>query len=194
LGLLAACSAGGIDQNGSADWESSEVLNDELGEVNDELGEVGQAASPSSFHARIANHHSESCLHSDYWMDEHANIEQVRCDTSMQNQKFWLIRCDGYRFEDCFQIYLPWENECMDVEHGSKDNGANVRLWDCNGTGAQQFRLEGGNDGRGDRIRNLGSNKCLDIQDWSTLPGGNLQQWDCNLSAANQRFWVLPFE
>ncbi|MFF1478953.1 RICIN domain-containing protein [Streptomyces sp. NPDC058301] len=39
------------------------------------------------------------------------------------------------------RIVNPHSGECLDVAAGSTANGAKVRLWACNGTGAQQWQF-----------------------------------------------------
>jgi hypothetical protein len=73
----------------------------------------------------------------------------------------------------------------MDVTAGSTANGAKVQLYDCNGTGAQQWRVTAAND-----IVNPQSNKCLDATNWGTANGTRLQIWDCT-GGANQK-WHVP--
>jgi glucosylceramidase len=68
--------------------------------------------------------------------------------------------------------------KCLDVAGGSSTNGAAVQLYDCNGSGAQQWTV--GTDGT---IRALG--KCLDVTGQSTADGAQLQLWDCG-GTANQ--------
>jgi glucosylceramidase len=70
--------------------------------------------------------------------------------------------------------------KCVDVASGSSANGAAVQLYDCNGSGAQQWTV--GTDGT---IRALG--KCLDVTGQSTADGAQLQLWDCG-GTANQRW------
>ena len=67
---------------------------------------------------------------------------------------------------------------CLDVANASTANGTKVQLWDCNGSGAQNWVQEG------NRLRNPNSNKCLDSPGGSTADGARLQIWDCNGSAA----------
>ncbi|MFJ8857818.1 ricin-type beta-trefoil lectin domain protein [Streptomyces sp. NPDC102451] len=73
--------------------------------------------------------------------------------------------------------------KCVDVAAGSAANGTAVQLYDCNGTGAQQWTV--GGDGT---IRALG--KCLDVASGGTADGTQVQLWDCNGSAAQQ--WATP--
>jgi glucosylceramidase len=70
--------------------------------------------------------------------------------------------------------------KCLDVAGASSANGTQVQLWDCNGTGAQQWTF--GADGT---VRALG--KCLDVRDNGTANGTRVQIWDCS-GAANQRW------
>ncbi|MGW4520242.1 ricin-type beta-trefoil lectin domain protein [Amycolatopsis sp. NPDC004378] len=70
--------------------------------------------------------------------------------------------------------------KCMDVAGANSANGTAVQLYDCNGSGAQQWTV-----GTGGTIRALG--KCLDVTGQSTADGAQLQLWDCG-GTANQRW------
>jgi predicted chitinase len=72
--------------------------------------------------------------------------------------------------------------KCIDVAGASSANGTAVQLYDCNGSGAQQWNV--GSDGT---IRALG--KCLDVTGNSTADGAQLQLWDCS-GGANQKWAV----
>jgi predicted chitinase len=72
--------------------------------------------------------------------------------------------------------------KCVDVAAASNANGTPVQLYDCNGSGAQQWTVAG--DGT---LRALG--KCLDVKDQGTANGSTLQLWDC-AGSANQK-WVV---
>ncbi|MGW6640718.1 family 16 glycosylhydrolase, partial [Streptomyces cyaneofuscatus] len=69
--------------------------------------------------------------------------------------------------------------KCVDVAGASSANGTAVQLYDCNGTGAQQWDVR--SDGT---IRALG--KCLDAKDGATANGTLVQLWDCNGTAAQR--------
>ncbi|MFT7866721.1 MULTISPECIES: ricin-type beta-trefoil lectin domain protein [Amycolatopsis] len=70
--------------------------------------------------------------------------------------------------------------KCIDVAGANSANGTAVQLYDCNGSGAQQWTV--GTDGT---IRALG--KCLDVTGQSTADGAQLQLWDCG-GTANQKW------
>ncbi|HEV8559631.1 MAG TPA: ricin-type beta-trefoil lectin domain protein [Actinophytocola sp.] len=72
--------------------------------------------------------------------------------------------------------------KCVDVAGANTANGTAVQLWDCNGTGAQQWTV--GTDGT---IRALG--KCLDVTSGSTADGAKVQLWDCNGTGAQR--WTV---
>ncbi|WP_181727190.1 glycoside hydrolase family 16 protein [Streptomyces sp. PT12] len=72
--------------------------------------------------------------------------------------------------------------KCVDVAGASSANGTPVQLYDCNGTGAQQWTF--GSDGT---VRALG--KCLDITGDGVTDGSALQIWDCH-GGPNQQ-WVV---
>ncbi|WP_369149580.1 lectin [Streptomyces sp. R44] len=69
--------------------------------------------------------------------------------------------------------------KCVDVAGANPANGTPVQLYDCNGTGAQQWTVN--TDGS---IRALG--KCLDVTAGSTADGAKLQLYDCNSTGAQK--------
>ncbi|EST18611.1 MULTISPECIES: RICIN domain-containing protein [Streptomyces] len=72
--------------------------------------------------------------------------------------------------------------KCVDVAGANPADGTAVQLYDCNGSGAQQWDVA--SDGT---IRALG--KCLDVKDNGTANGSVLQLWACS-GAANQKWTV----
>ncbi|MEV4315466.1 ricin-type beta-trefoil lectin domain protein [Actinocrispum sp. NPDC049592] len=68
--------------------------------------------------------------------------------------------------------------KCMDVAGANSANGTAVQLYDCNGTGAQQWTRSGS------AFQALG--KCLDVSGAGTTNGTPVQIWDCNGSGAQQ--------
>ena len=77
----------------------------------------------------------------------------------------------------------------IDVAGGSSSNGANVQLYNSNGTFAQLFSFEY-RDGYY-VIRNVKSQKVLDVAGGELLPGANVQQWDGDSANINQLFTVI---
>jgi len=75
--------------------------------------------------------------------------------------------------------------KCMDVTGGGTANGTQIQLWECNGTGAQQWRWRNQN-----RLVNPQSGRCLDVTSGGTADGTRLQIWDCN--GATAQAWYLP--
>ena len=45
----------------------------------------------------------------------------------------WIPQNGGY--------YNPASNRCLDIPGSSTTAGTQVQIWDCNGTGAQKWRL-----------------------------------------------------
>ncbi|MEV0136641.1 polysaccharide lyase family 7 protein [Dactylosporangium sp. NPDC050688] len=68
--------------------------------------------------------------------------------------------------------------KCVDVAGANPANGTAVQLYDCNGTAAQTWTVDGS------RIQALG--KCLDVTAASTANGAKIQLYDCNGTAAQQ--------
>jgi hypothetical protein len=67
---------------------------------------------------------------------------------------------------------------CVDVAGANPANGTAVQLWDCNGTVAQSWSVDGPS------IRALG--KCLDVTAASRADGAKVQLYDCNGTGAQQ--------
>jgi hypothetical protein len=78
---------------------------------------------------------------------------------------------------------------CLDVENGSTADGANVRLWACNGATAQQWRFEDQADDTS-RIVNVASGKVLDVADCASADGTDIRQWSW-LNNTCQRFRAI---
>ncbi|MEU6199593.1 glycoside hydrolase family 19 protein [Streptomyces sp. NPDC047061] len=72
--------------------------------------------------------------------------------------------------------------KCLDVAGAGTADGTPVQLYDCNGTGAQQWT-----PGADSTLRALG--KCLDVTANSTADGAKVQLWTCT-GAANQQWTV----
>src|SRR5262249_13986858 len=75
--------------------------------------------------------------------------------------------------------------KCLDVTAAATTNGAKVQLYDCNGTGAQQWTVSAAHD-----IVNTAADKCLDATGNSSADGTRLQIWTCT-GTANQK-WTAP--
>lgn len=77
-------------------------------------------------------------------------------------------------------------NKCIDVSGASRDEGAKVQEWDCNGTVAQTFHISPVGGGYW-KIINVNSGKGLDIKDASSAANAVVQQWSYG-GGANQQF------
>jgi hypothetical protein len=67
---------------------------------------------------------------------------------------------------------------CLDVVDGSAEAGANIRQWDCNGSGAQRFAIDRQPDGTA-RLVNAGSGLCAGARDDAPDAGANVEQVAC---------------
>jgi chitinase len=70
-------------------------------------------------------------------------------------------------------ITSGYAGKCVDVAGASAANGAAVQLYDCNGTGAQNWTA-----GSGGTLQALG--KCMDVSAAGTADGTKVQLYDCN--------------
>ena len=78
----------------------------------------------------------------------------------------------------------------LDVANGSKDNGANVRIYAQNNTGAQKWNVKKNSDGTY-TITNAASGKALDVKSASKNSGANVQQYSVNNTAAQK--WYISY-
>ncbi len=115
-------------------------------------------------------------------------MHQWTCDWGNVNQVYMLTAYyDPYTGSyDVYTIRNRAYNECVDVPNASLNNGVQLQLWPCNGTGAQFFRLYAGS------LINWNSGKCVDVLGWSGQNGGIIDQWTCG-NQANQHWNIYSW-
>ncbi|WP_309111188.1 carbohydrate-binding protein [Saccharothrix sp.] len=92
-----------------------------------------------------------------------------------------LFDVDSFTFTTAFQgQILGTGAKCVDVANRATANGTAVRMWDCNGTPAQDWTRSG------ETWRALG--KCLDVKYAGTAADTQVWLWDCNATVAQN--WV----
>jgi Glycosyl hydrolases family 18/Ricin-type beta-trefoil lectin domain len=90
-----------------------------------------------------------------------------------------------------YQLKFPnLLSKCTDVSNNSPNDGANVQLWTCNGSSAQNWVA---NDVGGGyfTLQHQGTNECLnrDTSANNSNGGGNVQQWTCQWSGSAEYHW-----
>ena len=80
-------------------------------------------------------------------------------------------------------------NRAVGIDAGSKEDGANVNIWDYYGVGQQKFRLRIDIEGYYE-IENIRSNKLLDVVQSIQGSGMNVDQWSNNGGTDNQK-WII---
>lgn len=78
--------------------------------------------------------------------------------------------------------------QVVDVNNGSKDDGANIQIYQNNDTGAQIWKVDYGTDGLY-TFTNVQSNKSLDVNGGYIYSGNNVQQYQSNGTLAQK--WRL---
>ena len=71
---------------------------------------------------------------------------------------------------------------CLDAAGGGTANGTAVQIYTCNGSAAQQWTVEG--DDEGLHLRNVKALKCVDVSGNNSADGTKIQLWTCNSSPA----------
>ena len=72
---------------------------------------------------------------------------------------------------------------CLDDLNGNTAANANVGLYPCNGSTAQQWVIQDRGNGWFS-LRNVAGNMCLDNYDWNAANGARISLYPCNGSAA----------
>lgn len=85
-------------------------------------------------------------------------------------------------------------NQVLDVANGSHSNGANIQLYQKNGSDAQLFKIVKSSEDGYYCIINKGSGKALDVQGGGTESGTNVQLYTPNDSQAQQWKFYLAYE
>jgi hypothetical protein len=111
--------------------------------------------------------------------------------TAAANAQVAAYRAAGNTFTDTFDTAPPCgsgntgaiigngSNRCIDIPSASAVDGNRLQIWDCNGTGAQQWTFNA--DGS---VSALG--KCMDVSGGSTADGAAVQLWTCNGTGAQK--------
>ncbi|WP_430790305.1 PQQ-dependent sugar dehydrogenase [Actinoplanes sp. G11-F43] len=88
-----------------------------------------------------------------------------------------LFDLDAFTFRTVGPV-VGLAGKCLDVSGAGTADGTKIQLWTCNGTGAQNWQLNG------QVWRNPASGKCLDAAGGATANGTKAQLWTCNGSGA----------
>lgn len=118
--------------------------------------------------------------------------------TSMNPNMGWETKPDGkialqylkphnnsqvFQF-DGSQIKTP-NGKCVDVPNSNFSDGNQLQIYECNGTGAQQWKYGAG------QYVNTKSGKCIDLSGSITAPNTPIQLWSCNQTPAKQSIDVV---
>jgi hypothetical protein len=120
----------------------------------------------------LRNTKSHKCLQVQSWGTNNGdNVVVGSCTDHANMNQHWIL--EGTALKNIHS------NKCLDHGHES-GNGANLFVWDCNGTPNQKFKVEGS------EIRSIDSNRCVDV--WETNENANAKLWDCHGSV--QQRWT----
>lgn len=119
-----------------------------------------------------------------------ANV-QIYADNGTAAQRFRLCAGNANLSNGTYFIQMALAtSSVLDVANGSKDNGANVRIYAQNDTGAQKWNVKKNSDGTY-TIINAASGKALDVKNASKTSGANVQQYTANNTAAQK--WYIAY-
>ena len=121
-----------------------------------------------------------------------ANI-QVYEGNGTDAQKF-ILEKNEYKSEKTIEdgtyiIETKMDNsKVLDVAEGSKNNSANIQIWQNENVNQQRFKITYNSEGYY-KIEAVHSKKVLDVQDGAMTSGTNVQQYEWNNSDAQK--WVI---
>ncbi|KAJ3531983.1 hypothetical protein NM688_g7492 [Phlebia brevispora] len=147
---------------------------------------------------------SSSTIDTDNWGEPTAYFPNTQCDIvdmfSGENIVINLTFCGDwagtvYSSSGCPGDCVDYVNEnpsafvnaywdiasCLDVQNADFENGTAVQIYDCNGTGAQNWIISTGTTA----IQVAGTNYCLDAGD-SPASGTQMKIWECYSGLAAQ--------
>ena len=81
-------------------------------------------------------------------------------------------------------------NKCLDINHSSKEDKANLQLWQKNETDAQKFKIQYQAEGYY-TIEAVCSGKFIDVSDSGKNKGTNIQQYN-NSGTDAQKWFIVP--
>lgn len=106
-------------------------------------------------------------------------------------QAFRLRPVDAVLASGSYVVHMASSHgSVLDVAGGAVGRGANVQVWQANGSGAQAWEFARQSDGTY-TVKNEGSGRLLDVQGASTASGTNVQQWDANGNRAQR--WRVTY-
>ena len=119
----------------------------------------------------------------------HGAADQAAVGGSTANEtRLQLLGCKGnaaQRFTFGPGQSIGNGGKCLDVNFSGTTNGTPVKLYDCNGTVAQQWIKDSNN-----RLVNPNSGKCLHPIGGSRSAGTQLEIFDC-LQGATSQVWTF---
>ena len=138
----------------------------------------------------------------------YAGFDEEECDFMKQKKVAWkktamfvvFVLCVGFFVSPTAHAYTFYigdyyylvsaldESMVVDVSGGSKNDEANIQLYEKNGTDAQLFRIARSSDGYYEII-NKGSNKAIDVSGGGSDDCTNVWQYHQNGTSAQQ--WML---
>ncbi|WP_329277673.1 BTAD domain-containing putative transcriptional regulator [Streptomyces sp. NBC_01451] len=144
------------------------------GSDSDEGGSTaGPSPSKPASGVAIQSHASDRCIDGGTLGDTPLQIR----DCSSSDRQWWQIVSEDR--------IIRISGKCLDVAGGSTENGAAIRLADCNGSGSQRFRLNPAHD-----LVNLQAHKCVEATDPRGSNRTPLRLWTCT-GAQNQKWTAV---
>ena len=118
-----------------------------------------------------------------------ANVQTYKANGTAA-QSFKLMSCSPFEAGTYTVLLAAARSKALDVSSGSRSNGANIQIWDSNGSGAQKWYVTANSDGTY-CFQNCRSKKFLDVLNGQGTSDANVQQWQGNGSIAQR--WRVEY-
>ena len=118
-----------------------------------------------------------------------ANVQAYKANGTVA-QSFKLVGCSPFEAGTYTVLLSSARSKALDVSSGSRFNGANIQIWDSNGSGAQKWYVTANSDGTY-CFQNCRSKKFLDVLNGQGASGANVQQWQGNGNIAQR--WRVEY-
>ncbi|SFC24982.1 signal peptide-containing protein, YSIRK family [Streptococcus gallolyticus] len=151
---------------------------------------VGQTISNGDYHIILASNPNYGLDVAAAASSNGTNI-QVYQNVTTPEQVFSVSYLgDGY-----YKIIHKFTNKSIDVMNGSRDNNANVQLWDYNGSEAQQWILKANGLNNTFEIISRRSGLSLDVDGGKITNNTNVQMYEGNGTIAQQfKFLAVDYD
>lgn len=194
--ILSRYSGKGIDGNGTVPVAGNQVIQWDCIESNAQRWVMAETGTTMTYGGET---------YPTYYIKLHSNQSLgIKISAAAGGQKAILAASGGDPLQEWLFVPVPAFRDngvyeirsllntgmALDIESGSKANGANVILYSANGNNNQKFILH--DEGNGYSIRSMMSDKYIDVAGGTLAAWTNVLQWQDN-DQRNQRWRITTY-